>query len=102
LIDETGTGSDLPLNHLIKQFVNQKINGLTAGELEQLARRYGVFFNNRQAEAIIAVLRRQPVDIFSEGERKAILGQIAATTDPGLAGELEKLFQRFLRWANRQ
>jgi hypothetical protein len=87
------------LNALIKQLVNQKINGLNAEELIKLGNKYGVTISRKDAETVINLLHsRGRFDVFQEKERKALLKEIAQKTNADLSQSMEGLFRRLMKW----
>ncbi|MFC4618012.1 DUF2624 family protein [Camelliibacillus cellulosilyticus] len=83
--------------NLLKQFVNQKINTLTPSELERLGAKYGLRFSGDESNKIVAIIRRQTVDVFSDAQRQRLLQQIAKSTHPGIANDMEALFKRLVK-----
>jgi hypothetical protein len=90
------------MNPFIKQLANQKMNRMTPSELENFGKKYGLNINSRESTQVMRIVRSHPVDIFQDQERRKLLREIAKTTNPELAKNMETLFKRFLNWANRQ
>lgn len=90
------------MNPLVKQFVNQKLNRMTPKELEKFGKKYGLTISSQESVKVIRIFRSHPIDIFQEQERRKFLKEIAKTTNLDLAKNMEALFRRFLRWAERQ
>lgn len=90
------------MNSFIKQLANQKMNRLTPSELENLGKKYGLNITSRESVQVMRIIQSHPVDIFQEQERRNLLREIARTTNPELAKNMEALFKRFLRWASQR
>lgn len=90
------------VNPLIKQLVNQKLNRMTPGELERLGRKYGLNISARESVLVMEIIQSRSFDIFQNEDRRALLKEITKNTNPTLAKNIEALFRRFLRWAEKQ
>ena len=90
------------MNAFIKQLVNQKMNRMTPMELKNLGEKYGTKISHTEAEEVMKIIRSMNFDIFNEQDRRSVLNNIANSTNPDLAKNLEALFNRFLRWAGKK
>ncbi|BAB05106.1 DUF2624 domain-containing protein [Halalkalibacterium halodurans] len=83
------------MNPFMIQMVNQKLNSLTAPELLQLAKQYGIPLTGNQAKDVIAILRSESVDVGNEAQVKRLIERLQQETDPQLAQTINQLLTQF-------
>jgi hypothetical protein len=84
------------MNPIVAHFVNQKLNSISPKELISLAAQYQLPITQREAEQIVAILRRQTIDINNLSQRKQIIATISKEVSPEKANYIQYLIQTYI------
>ncbi|MBM7097080.1 MULTISPECIES: DUF2624 family protein [Alteribacter] len=87
------------MNPFIQQLVNQKINQLDVKELMRLSKQYKIPLTVRQAKQIIAILKKQPVDVGNTKHMITLQNELKSL-DPSLYKKAEKLLEPYKDYIN--
>jgi hypothetical protein len=80
---------------IFESIINHKINTITGDELLKYAKQFNISVNRPQANKIAEYLRGKNVNIFDNGQRAALIKEIAKIVGPDTAREVNKLFMSF-------
>ena len=80
---------------IFESIINHKINTITGDELLKYAKQFNISVNRPQANKIAEYLRGKNVNIFDNGQRAALIKEIAKIVGPETAREVNKLFMSF-------
>jgi hypothetical protein len=80
---------------IFESIINHKINTITGDELLKYAKQFNISVNRLQANKIAEYLRGKNVNIFDNGQRAALIKEIAKIVGPETAREVNKLFMSF-------
>ncbi|QHA92613.1 DUF2624 family protein [Bacillus sp. N1-1] len=84
------------MNPIQLQLVNFKLNRITAEELLQLSKQYGITLTAGDAKKIVQILKQENIDIANQTQRKRILLKISREVNPSVASRVNKLMLSFL------
>ena len=84
------------MNPIQLQLVNFKLNRITAEELLQLSKQYGITLTAGDAKKIVQILKQENIDIENQTQRKRILLKISREVSPSVASRVNKLMLSFL------
>ncbi|WP_165996753.1 DUF2624 family protein [Bacillus sp. Cs-700] len=84
------------MNPIQLQLVNFKLNRITAEELLQLSKQYGITLTTGDAKKIVRILKQENIDIANQTQRKRILLKISREVSPSVASRVNKLMSSFL------
>ncbi|MCA0992916.1 DUF2624 family protein [Bacillus hwajinpoensis] len=84
------------MNPIQLQLVNFKLNRITAEELLQLSKQYGITLTTGDAKKIVQILKQENIDIANQTQRKRILLKISREVSPSVASRVNKLMLSFL------
>ncbi|MGC4376010.1 DUF2624 family protein [Fictibacillus sp. Mic-4] len=84
------------MNPITLHFLNQKINSLTPQELMNLAAQYNVHITQAEAQKVVAILRRQKIDVKNVTQRKMIVETIAREVSREKANMVQYLIDNYL------
>ena len=83
------------VNPFILQMVNQKLNTITKQELIQLAKQYQFVITDAQAAKIIAILRKEPIDVSNLAQRDRILQQVKQQVDAATQQKVNEMLKQY-------
>jgi hypothetical protein len=81
---------------LLQNVVNHKINNITADDLANYGKQFGVKIGPAQAEKIAVYLRGKNINIFDDVQRSKVIKEIAKIAGPSTAKEVNKIFTNFV------
>ncbi|MRG86612.1 DUF2624 domain-containing protein [Salinibacillus xinjiangensis] len=85
------------MKKMIRQMVRDKFASLTTKDLIKHGKQYNFHLTHDQADKILAYVRKNSLDPFSERDRFKLLKKIAQVTDEKTAQKANKLFQNMVQ-----
>jgi replication initiation and membrane attachment protein DnaB len=80
----------------MQKLINHQIHNATEAQILQYANKYSITLSNKEAQAIVAILNNNKVDIFDTKERLNILKKIARNVNPNVAKKMNNILERIL------
>ncbi|MUV39622.1 hypothetical protein JNUCC1_03500 [Lentibacillus sp. JNUCC-1] len=85
------------MNDILKTIMMGKLKSLSEKELMGYARQYGFNLTQQEAQDMIAYIKQNQVDPFSEQGRTILFNDLASITDRQTAQKAERLFREIIK-----
>lgn len=93
---KNGEGEGFLLN-IIQQFVNKKLNGITAEELMNYSKEYDIAITAKQCQQVVTLMKGQNINIYDVSERIQLIKKIADVTSLKTAQQVNALLQNLVK-----
>lgn len=78
---------------LVQQMINYKINHITPTELVRLADDYKIQITKKEAQKVIAILKKEQIDLSNQKQINRILAKVNKEVSPKVMKQIQKLLR---------